>query len=327
MSFAYIVYMSAWLRYHWPAEYLAGLLNAQPMGFYSPNSLVHDAQRHGVVVLAPDVNASWHDATIEACEADPEDIVTYLGGAGGGGEAPSRIRSVRRWRCVSGSVPSVTSDRRRSPASRWLGAWKDRSRRGPIWPSAPGCRWTPSKAWPPPGRSSRWGSGGGTACGRRGPSPRSGRDGSPSPRGRRRHHSRRWSRRERHLADLWSTGSSVDHPVVFVRERLAEDGCLTVAELLTLRRYAESVRVGGLVTHRQRPGTAGGVVFLNLEDETGLANVIVLPPVWAAYRDVARRAVAVVVEGRVEFRDGVTNLVARRFEPLEVVAPRSRDFR
>ena len=79
VSFAYIVYMSAWLRFHYPAERLAGLLNAQPMGFYSPNSLVQDSQRHGVMVLGPDVNVSWHDCTIEAVEAEPDDIVQYLG--------------------------------------------------------------------------------------------------------------------------------------------------------------------------------------------------------------------------------------------------------
>jgi error-prone DNA polymerase len=79
VSFAYIVYMSAWLRFHYPTEYLAGLLNAQPMGFYSPNSLTQDAQRHGVVVLGPDVNVSWHDCTIEPIQADPDDVVAYLG--------------------------------------------------------------------------------------------------------------------------------------------------------------------------------------------------------------------------------------------------------
>ena len=69
VSFAYIVYMSAWLKFHYPAEFLAALLNAQPMGFYSPNSLVQDAQRHGVVVHGPDINQSWHDCTIEHHDA------------------------------------------------------------------------------------------------------------------------------------------------------------------------------------------------------------------------------------------------------------------
>src|SRR3970282_2379111 len=79
VSFAYIVYMSAWLKYHWPAEFLAGLLNAQPMGFYSPNSLVQDSRRHGVVVLGPDVNLSEYDCTVIPHEAEPGDLATYYG--------------------------------------------------------------------------------------------------------------------------------------------------------------------------------------------------------------------------------------------------------
>ncbi len=90
---------------------------------------------------------------------------------------------------------------------------------------------------------------------------------------------------------------------------------------------AGRVRVAGLITHRQRPSTANGVIFLNLEDETGLLNVVVLPEVWSREKEVARRAPAAVVEGLVEYRDGVTNLLAERFELLPVVGPPSRDFR
>ncbi|MEX1272168.1 MAG: OB-fold nucleic acid binding domain-containing protein, partial [Acidimicrobiia bacterium] len=98
-------------------------------------------------------------------------------------------------------------------------------------------------------------------------------------------------------------------------------------QLLGLHTHTRAVQVAGVVTHRQRPSTANGVIFLNLEDETGLLNVIVLPPVWEAQRDVARRHPALRIEGMVEYRDGVTNLVARRFEPLDVVTARPRDFR
>ena len=86
--------------------------------------------------------------------------------------------------------------------------------------------------------------------------------------------------------------------------------------------------VGGLVTHRQRPATAGGVTFLNLEDETGMVNVICLPGVWDRHRRVALQAAALLVHGRLERDDGATNLIATRLEPLRIATTtRSRDFR
>jgi error-prone DNA polymerase len=132
---------------------------------------------------------------------------------------------------------------------------------------------------------------------------------------------------EAHQADLWSTGVSVLHPVSFVREWLGSQDCLTVADALAQRRHGMRAKVGGIVTHRQRPGTAKGVRFLNLEDETGLLNVVVLPEVWDANREVARKAIGMVIAGRLEFRDGVTNLVAHRFQHWPVAGVGSRDFR
>ena len=90
VSFAYIVYMSAWLRSTGPPSFSCGLLNAQPMGFYSPNSLVQDAGRHGVVVLPADVNRSWHDCTIEPWDADPDDAVSFCGCGVAAGEGADR---------------------------------------------------------------------------------------------------------------------------------------------------------------------------------------------------------------------------------------------
>jgi error-prone DNA polymerase len=87
------------------------------------------------------------------------------------------------------------------------------------------------------------------------------------------------------------------------------------------------MKVGGIITHRQRPSTANGVRFLNLEDETGLLNVVILPPVWDANYQVARKAIGVVIDGVLEYRDGVTNLVAHHFSPWPVTGIRSRDFR
>jgi DNA polymerase III alpha subunit len=102
---------------------------------------------------------------------------------------------------------------------------------------------------------------------------------------------------------------------------------------LTRRRLAgeetgRRVRVGGIVTHRQRPATAGGVTFLNLEDETGMLNVICSPGLWQRYRRVARTSTALVVRGRLEKHEGVTNLVADRLDAITApVNPTSRDFR
>ncbi|MDH3540913.1 MAG: error-prone DNA polymerase, partial [Acidimicrobiia bacterium] len=125
----------------------------------------------------------------------------------------------------------------------------------------------------------------------------------------------------------WTTGISARHPVEFVRAQLAAAGCLSVAEALGGRSHGKRARVGGIVTHRQRPSTANGVMFFNLEDETGLLNVVVLPAVWDAQREIARKEVGLIIEGILEYRDGVTNLVARRFHPLIVEKVKSRDFR
>jgi len=130
---------------------------------------------------------------------------------------------------------------------------------------------------------------------------------------------------EEHRADLWATSVSSVHPMSFVRDQL--QSCLTAAEALEVGRNKARISVAGVITHRQRPGTAKGVYFLNLEDETGLLNIVVLPDVWAKHRHVVRKSPALVIHGRLEFYDGVTNIVARDFEPLGVNTVKSRDFR
>jgi error-prone DNA polymerase len=127
-------------------------------------------------------------------------------------------------------------------------------------------------------------------------------------------------------ADLWSTGMSVRHPVEFVREWLADEGCLPIERLIVERRHGHRFRVGGIITHRQRPMTAKGVIFFNLEDETGILNVVVLPAVWDANREAARRSVGVVIDGVLEHRDGVTNLVAQRVTGWPVEGIESRNW-
>jgi error-prone DNA polymerase len=130
------------------------------------------------------------------------------------------------------------------------------------------------------------------------------------------------------VADLWATGVAPDgHPTQFVREQLSRLGVVTAAGLWD-REPRSRVLVAGVVTHRQRPMTAQGVTFMNLEDETGLINVVVSKGCWARFRAVAREAAALVVRGRLERAEGVINIVAEHLEPLPIPArTASRDFR
>jgi error-prone DNA polymerase len=127
-------------------------------------------------------------------------------------------------------------------------------------------------------------------------------------------------------ADLWATGVSVRHPMEFVRHRIPT--AVTIAGLQEVD-DGTRVTVGGVVTHRQRPSTAQGTVFVNLEDETGILNVICSEGVWARYRKVARASAALLVRGMLERAEGVTNLVAERIDalPLATQAVKARDFR
>jgi error-prone DNA polymerase len=138
---------------------------------------------------------------------------------------------------------------------------------------------------------------------------------------------------ELNRADLWATGVSPDsYPTEFVRTALEKAGVVTAAGLAAVPAGAR-VTVGGVVTHRQRPATAQGTIFLNLEDETGLINVICSRGAWARYRRVARSEPALLIRGMVEKVEGVINIVADRIEPLRLAtatagAPiKSRDFR
>ena len=325
VSFAYIVYMSAWLRFHYPAEYLAGLLNAQPMGFYSPNSLVQDSQRHGVVVLGPDVNVSWHDCTIEPVEADRDEVVTYLGEQWrkGRGTVDDPIRPPVGVRMGLRYVRNLGErEVTRIEAARILGGLFESAedlafRTGLGVNALEGL--AVSGALESIGLGRREGMWAAGALAEIDPERLALSPGVEAP------ELPGMSDEEAHRADLWATGVSGRHPMSFVRDQMV--GCLTAAQALEVERHRARVKVAGVVTHRQRPGTAKGVYFLNLEDETGLLNIVVLPDVWAKHREVVRKSPALVIEGRLEFHDGVTNIVARSFEPIGVQTVQSRDFR
>jgi error-prone DNA polymerase len=327
VSFAYIVYMSAWLRYHWPAETLAGLLNAQPMGFYSPNSLVQDARRHGVETLAPCVNRSFHDCTIESFAADPDEVVTYFGASWRRGRGPitDPIRPAVAVRLGLRYVRNLgLGEIDRIEAARQIGGpFRDSEdlafRTGLSVSALEGL--AASGALADLGserRAGMWAAGALSEIdpGRLPLSPGTEAPALPL-----------MGPEDEHRADLFATGISMTHPIQFIRAQLQEEGCLTVMEALELRHNGKLAEVGGVITHRQHPGTAMGVVFFNLEDETGMLNVVVLPEVWSRNREVARKRPAMVIGGRLEYRDGVTNLVAQRFRPLGVATLKSRDFR
>ena len=327
VSFAYIVYAASWLKYHWPTEFFAGLLNAQPMGFYSPNSLVADAVHHGVIVHQPDVNASNHDCTVEPYPADPDDLVEYLGMAWrrGRGAADDPIRQAVALRLGLRYVRGLGgTEITRIEAARHTGgafsSLEDFAQRTGL-PVDVHEALAASGAFSSLGYGKREGMWQAGALARLGPNRLALQDASESP------EFRPMDGLETMQADLWSTGITLIHPVSFIRDQLDGRGVLRIEDALRVRRHATRVSVGGVVTHRQRPGTANGVRFFNIEDETGIMNVVVMPPVWDANYEIARKAIGLVITGILEYRDGVTNLVAHRFEvwPAPVIV--SRDFR
>jgi hypothetical protein len=133
---------------------------------------------------------------------------------------------------------------------------------------------------------------------------------------------------DRLIADVWATGLAPDaHPAQFAREYLDSIGATSVERLRDVE-HGRRVWVGGIVTHRQRPATAGGITFINLEDETGMLNVTCTPGLWLRYRRVARTASAMVIRGRLEKVEGVLNLRAEHLSVLKLpVRSASRDFR
>ena len=296
VSFAYLVYSSAWMKHHYPAAFTAALLNAQPMGFWSPHTIVQDARRHGVVVRGPDVNASAADATLEPDHGVRLGL-SYVRNVGS--ELAERIAGGRPWSSMEELVRGTGASRLAVEALATAGAFGcfQLHRRPALWAAGAVAQAAPDRL-------------DGVVTGAEAP---------PLP---------GMSPVELSAADMWATGLSPDsHPTQFVRDVLDRLGAVTAAGLRDVG-DGERVLVGGVVTHRQRPATAQGTTFLNLEDETGLVNVVCSRGLWTRYRRVARSAAALLVRGRLERADGVVNVVADRLDRLPLsVATRSRDFR
>jgi error-prone DNA polymerase len=305
VSFAYLVYASSWLKLHFPAAFCAALLNAQPMGFWSPHSLVRDARRHGVLVRRPDVNASGRWSTLEPDEASTGGVAVRLGlhqVRSIGDDLAAAIADGRPYTSMEDLVRRTGATLPAIEALATAGAFRSLGldRRAALWAAGATSQSGPDRL---EGMVT-----GVTAPTLPGMSPT-----------------------EETTADLWSTGISAGaHPTEHVRAALDDLGVLTAVELRTAE-VGSRVRVGGVVTHRQRPATASGTVFVNLEDETGLINVICSAGLWERYRRVARTAPALLVRGTLERVEGVVNIVADKLEPLPVAeagaALRSRDFR
>ncbi len=304
VSFAYLVYASAWMKLHHPAALCTALLNAQPMGFWSPHSLVRDARRHGVVVRTPDLNASGVQATLEADPASNGGWAVRLGLSSVRGVGHSLARSIveggpyQSMEQVIRAVPEVSLDHLEALAT--AGAFQESlglDRRTALWMAG-------AVAQSRPGRLE------GIVTGTSAPT-------LPG-----------LEPVEVAVADLWATGIAPDgHPTVFLRERLRALGVRTAADLTSCSAPAR-VQVAGVVTHRQRPMTAKGTMFVNLEDETGLINVIVSKGCWSRFAQVVQGAPALMVSGRLERADGAVNIVAEHISALPVsAAPPARDFR
>jgi error-prone DNA polymerase len=327
ISFAYLVYASAWLKCYYPAAFTAALLRAQPMGFYAPASLIGDVRRHGVRVRGVDVNASGVLAILEKLETTTPHIqngptcarpVPQRGPPSGGRPVPGQP-------VIRLGLSDVRNLGSRAAAAIQAGQpyadLEDFARRTAL-PAVAMEALATAGAFGCFGvgrREALW-SAGAAATIRHGQLPGT-TPGLVAPA------LRAMTAAEETFADLWATGTYGTHPLEHIRSLLSERG-VSPASALRTAQSGTAIVVGGLVTHRQQPGTARGVVFLSLEDETGMANVICPPQVWARYRRLGMDASALLVHGRVESLDGAVSLLATRLRRLRVVAAaRSRDFR
>ncbi|WIM68182.1 error-prone DNA polymerase [Corynebacterium breve] len=296
-SFASIVFFSAWFKCYHPAEFCVGLLRAQPMGFYSPQSLIQDARRHGVTVLPVSVN----DSGCEARVIDSSTIRVGLNLINGLGEKPAqRIEGHQPYRGIPDLSRRADLTVEHVEALARAGALDcfGVDRRQALWQA------------------------GVAATEQEGMLPHISAIEAPALPG--------MTALELLAADVVATGVTPEtQPIAYLRESLTQRGILSAVDLRTAE-DGSRIRVGGVVTHRQRPQTASGVTFLGMEDETGLINVMVTPGLWKRHRILARTARALVVRGIVQNASGAVTVVADKLEPLElgeVLSRGSRDFR
>jgi len=299
-AFGLLAYQSTWLRVHYGPEFLCALLNEQPMGFYPPDSLAHEAQRRGISVLPAVVTQSEVACSVE--RDGTGELAVRMGLGYVSGVRADDVRGVVAERERSGPFNDVADLAARCSAQRdalerlaWAGAC-DSLVEGPPEGARRQALWLLGVA------ASGLAVKGGTQLAL--PFEVEAPD------------LREMSPWERLLADYGSTRVTLrEHPLELMRPDLPGD-LLTSAQL-TRSRHGQRVRVAGLVLARQRPGTAKGVTFLLLEDEAGTINLIVPPPVYESCRLAVRAEPLLLAEGKLEHREGVVNVVVSLVTRLE----------
>jgi error-prone DNA polymerase len=281
-SFAHLVYVSAWLKCRHPAAFACALLNSQPMGFYAPAQIVRDAREHGVNVRAVDVNFSAWNCTLEGADPTLRLGFRLIDGFREDWADLLADTELLDFPTLARQLPRAALEKLAdADAMRSLGL----DRRAALWQ----VRGLPDGAPLPlfagiddPIRA------------------------APLP---------HMALPEHVVADYQSTGLSLKaHPLRFLRDALAREGVRTCAETANLRDGARAC-VAGVVLVRQRPGSAEGVVFATIEDETGIANIVIWPAITEQYRRVVVGAALILVHGRVQrSEEGILHVVAERLE-------------
>ena len=305
-SFALIAYATAWVKCHYPAEFTCALLNAQPMGFYAPATIVEDAKRHGLVVRPVDAQASAWDCTLEPCPESAGGFAVRMGlrYVKGLGESDwDRIeaaRGVSPFASLGDFVRRTELDKGALAVLAEAGAFEafGLDRRSALWDVL------------------------GLVHARAASLPIVTREARPAfaP----------LSLFEEVVWDYRSTDHSPRrHPLAPVRSELTARG-LPDARAVAAMRDGKRVRYAGLVICRQQPGTAQGVTFMTLEDETGFVNVVLWPSVFKRHAVLAKTATFLGITGTLQAQQGVVHLVAEQlWSPRVHLKPPgtpSRDF-
>ncbi len=298
-AFGLLAYQSTWLRVHYGPEFLCALLNEQPMGFYPPDALVHEAQRRGIEVLAPDINESG-----AVCEMEGGQVRIGLGYVRGvTGQEVTELVAVReaggRFRTLADLASRASSSASSLEMLAWSGACDSLVPEAPSGSARRVALWQLGVAMP----------------GRRVPGgvqlalPLD----LPAPPGL-----RALTQWESMLADYGTTGLTAhSHPMALLRDRLP--GRLVTSRELKALRHGTRLGVGGLVVARQRPGTANGIVFVLLEDEHGTINLIVPAQVYERHRLTVRTEPLIIAEGKLEClpaAGGAINILVDRLAPI-----------